>query len=110
MIQVLPQQYGVRKHPLFFLPKYSGKGRTLKNNEKTIIDDLELQKIESGEEEILNEKNIIENLREEDKFNYPLVAHNLTKIYIENVLKPKLALNKLNLLLKNNEIFSLLGY
>jgi len=70
---------------------------------------MEMQRVESAEEEILNEKNIIENLSEEEKFNYPLVAHNLTKIYVENVAKPKLALNKLNLLLKNNEIFSLLG-
>jgi hypothetical protein len=71
---------------------------------------MEMQRVESAEEEILNERNIIENLSEEEKFNYPLVAHNLTKIYVENVAKPKLALNKLNLLLKNNEIFSLLGY
>lgn len=71
---------------------------------------MEMQKVESVEEEINNERIIIENLSEEEKFNYPLVAHNLTKIYVDNVVKPKLALNKLNLLLKNNEIFSLLGY
>jgi hypothetical protein len=64
---------------------------------------------ESVEEEIANERSIIQNMTEDEKFNYPLVSHNLSKIYYNNASQPKLALNNLNLVLKNNEIFGLLG-
>ena len=68
-----------------------------------------MHSIKIEEEDIKNERIIIEELSEDDKFSYPLIAHNLTKIYVDNVVKSKLALNNLNLLLKNNEIFGLLG-
>ena len=71
-----------------------------------IKDDLELN-VDNYDDEIKNEIKSIKSLSD-DKKNYPLIVENLTKIY-ENENKEKKALNNLNLLLRNNEIFGLLG-
>ncbi len=69
-------------------------------------DDVELN-MNNYDEEIRNEIKIIKSLSD-DRKNYPLICDALTKIYYsEN--KEKKALNNLNLLLRNNEIFGLLG-
>ena len=69
-------------------------------------DDVELN-MNNYDEEIKNEIKIIKSLSD-DRKNYPLICDALTKIYYsEN--KEKKALNNLNLLLRNNEIFDLLG-
>jgi ABC-type multidrug transport system ATPase subunit len=69
-------------------------------------DDVELN-MNNYDEEIKNEIKIIKSLND-DRKNYPLICDALTKIYYsEN--KEKKALNNLNLLLRNNEIFGLLG-
>jgi ABC-type uncharacterized transport system ATPase subunit len=102
---------------LFFLPSFSNKGKKINLNKKVDIteevvekmmnkDDVELN-MNNYDEEIKNEIKIIKSLTE-DKKNYPLICEALTKIYYsEN--KEKKALNNLNLLLRNNEIFGLLG-
>jgi hypothetical protein len=61
------------------------------------------------DDEIKAEINLIKNLGD-DKKGYPLVAENLTKVYEDNKKSGKKSLNNLNLLLKNNEIFGLLGF
>ncbi len=69
-------------------------------------DDVEIN-MNNYDEEIKNEIKIIKSLND-DRKNYPLICDGLTKIYnSEN--KEKKALNNLNLLLRNNEIFGLLG-
>lgn len=70
-------------------------------------DDVELN-MNHYDDDMKNEINIIKSLND-DRKNYPLICDALTKIYYsEN--KEKKALNNLNLLLNNNEIFGLLGY
>lgn len=139
LYEVIPQQFGVRKHPLFFLK--SGKSSKLKKKIKEKNDDLkgefsnptdqdnidlELNKTgdenfnypSSTDEEINSEIRKIQSLDKEERGKYPLVVDNLTKIYESHThshrshsskLKVKKALNNLNLALKNNEIFGLLG-
>ena len=72
-----------------------------------IKDDLELNS-NNYDDEIKNEIKSIKTLSE-DKKNYPLIVENLSKIYVNDNNKEKKALNNLNLLLRNNEIFGLLG-
>lgn len=69
-------------------------------------DDAELN-INNFDEDIINEFKLIKSLGNERK-DYPLIAEALTKIYTTDN-KEKLALSNLNLVLRNNEIFALLG-
>ena len=69
-------------------------------------DDVELN-VNNFDEDIKNEIKTIKSLSD-DKKNYPLICDALTKIYYTDS-KEKKALTNLNLLLKNNEIFGLLG-
>lgn len=104
LYEVLPQQFGVRKHPLFFL--HCKKPRRKSSIMKHIEEDKEMK---NSDEEINEEIRKIRELEDEEKSNYPLVVDNLTKIYDSNRSKGRKALNGLNLLLNNNEIFGLLG-
>jgi ATP-binding cassette subfamily A (ABC1) protein 3 len=116
--QIIPQQFGVRKHPLFFLPSFGNKsGKKAYPNKKVdsieeVVekmvnkDEVELD-INNYDEEIKNEILTIKSLKD-DKKNYPLICDALTKIYYTDN-KEKKALSNLNILLKNNEIFGLLG-
>ena len=91
------------------MPFFSSRIENIHSKEVKEKIDFELNSIIT-DEEIIKERNIIQNLSHDDKSNYPLVSQNLTKIYIDDLKKPKLALNNLNLLLRKNEIFALLGY
>jgi hypothetical protein len=114
--KIIPQQFGVRKHPLFFLPSFIIKSNSNKKKidlseetQENMInkDKVEINMINSNDDEILSEIKTINSLNSE-RTNYPLIVEGLTKKYT-NDKKEKLALNNLNLLLKNNEIFGLLG-
>jgi len=63
----------------------------------------------SNDDEIIADTNTIRSLSDEDKKNFPLVVDNLEKIYITDDGRKKRALYNFSLLLKNNEIFGLLG-
>lgn len=66
--------------------------------------------MKNSDDEINEEIKKIRELHDDEKSNYPLIVDNLTKIYDSNRSRGKKALNGLNLLLNNNEIFGLLGY
>lgn len=117
-MKIIPQQFGVRKHPLFFLPSFSNKGKRNYPNKKVDTveesvekmvnkDDIELN-MNYYDDEMKNEIRTIKSLNDERR-NYPLICDTLTKIYYSED-KEKKALSNLNLLLRNNEIFGLLGY
>lgn len=103
---------------MFFLPSFSNKIKKVYQNKKVDTTEDAVEKmmnkeevelnINNYDEEMKNELKIIKSLTE-DRKNYPLICDALTKIYhSEN--KEKKALSNLNLLLRNNEIFGLLGY
>lgn len=111
LYQVLPQQFGIRKHPLFFLKS------CFKKNKRVRTKSIDTQThenipIASADDEVVEEQKKVENISKEDKKTYPLIVDNLTKIYEDPSGKKgrsKRALNGVNLVLNTNEIFGLLG-
>lgn len=72
---VFPSQWGVKKHPLFFLkPLFKKFKKSIDNNT-----DISLQEIEISED-ILQEKNKLLN----ESNNFAITVKNLTKIYKNN--------------------------
>ncbi len=111
--EIIPQQYGVRKHPLFCVKSLLKRKR---NYVKAKIDEKDedhtgLDINNFSDDEILAEVKKIQSLDKQERKKLPLVVDNLTKIYqaTSAKTKPKKALNALTLGLKNNEIFGLLG-
>jgi len=116
---VLPQEYGVRKHPLFFLKWLLGKKAELqaqKNNnphERTevLTGSAAAVAIESeGEdEEVKKEKAYIDRLPA--PYNqHPLIIKNLKKVYKAVGGKPpKIAVKDFSLHIPRGEMFGLLG-
>jgi len=111
LYEVLPQKFGVRKHPLFCI---KGLCKNKKKVRTTSLDNNlhETIPIASADDEVVEEQKKVQNITKEDKKTYPLIVENLTKIY-EDVGgkkgKIKRALNGVNLVLNKNEIFGLLG-
>jgi hypothetical protein len=82
LYEVIPQQYGVRKHPLFFInsikklccsKKVHHKRDSLLEHDKLRISDI-------NDDEIINDLKIIKELKEDELENYPLVVNELTKV------------------------------
>ena len=135
--EVIPQEYGVRKHPLFFLDGFF-KSVSNKRNDNNYINLKKSNKIDnkieedipsqiqitdnennSIDDEIKNEYEKVSHLVKENNYNelesYPLVSDHLTKIYPSNLnsknpqKRMKKSLDNFTLCLNNNEIFGLLG-
>lgn len=80
--EIIPQQFGVRKHPLFCIK------RLIKKNKKRIIRSKSDDEYKPNfgadipancEDEMGNEIKIIQSIKEE-KHKYPLIVENLTKV------------------------------
>ncbi len=109
LYEVIPQQFGVRKHPLFCIKGLfgSGKKRVITSD---MIDPENNIKI-SSDDEISAEELKVSEIDKDDRRKYPLIIDHLTKIYTasSSKVKQKKALKELNLVLNTNEIFGLLG-
>jgi hypothetical protein len=107
--EVIPQQFGVRKSPFFFLSGFLN----FKKKKAFTKNDIEyvpaLNGYSNDDNELAQEiKKVQQVSNQREKF--PLIAENLTKIYKgSGARKSKKALSELNLVLNNNEIFGLLG-
>lgn len=113
--QVLPSEYGVPKHPLFFmdpLKKFiqskrskgssAEKNALLRRDEETVDDEEEL------DDDVIAERKRVREHRYPD--DSPIVIHNLKKTYPAQVGQPeKKALRGLSLALSKGECFGLLG-
>jgi ABC-type multidrug transport system ATPase subunit len=111
LYEVLPQQFGIRKHPLFFLKNLWKKHKRIRSKSADLITH-ETIPIASADDEVVEEQRKVENITKEDKKKYPLIVDNLTKVYVDIGGKKgriKRALNGVNLVLNKNEIFGLLG-
>jgi len=114
--QVLPQEYGVAKHPLFFikdLPFFKKKDKDqlprisvaprLSRNTSLFTEDQE-------DEDVHEERKFVARLEEEDYDKYPLVVKNLRKVYRASGGKPsKVAVKNFSLHISKGELFGLLG-
>jgi hypothetical protein len=77
LYEVLPQQFGVRKHPLFFLDCLkSNKKKALRSNSDVEAIDVEKNLTDN---ELQNESMKVREVRN-DRDSYPLIADNLTKV------------------------------
>jgi len=118
---VLPQEYGVRKHPLFFLnwifgagkeKKKAGKGKNTKKSFASFAEDNrhKSSKIinENEEEDVTKEREYVEGLEAPNK--HPLFIKNLRKVYKAVGGKPpKVAVQNFCLHVAKGEVFGLLG-
>ena len=100
--EVVPQEYGIRKHPLFFLP-FFGNGDKNISSQEAAEDESEFEDIDSKNERKF--VNSINNVAE-----YPLICKNLQKIYRSSGGRPvNKAVNNFSLAIRHGEIFGLLG-
>lgn len=84
LYEVVPQQFGVRRHPLFFLKKLFKIFRNKKNKVKSELDNTqEISNIMHNDLEMDDEiKNEVQQIKELgiDKKEFPLVVDRLTKV------------------------------
>jgi ABC-type multidrug transport system fused ATPase/permease subunit len=112
LLEVLPQEFGVRRHPLFPITglwrwitcqkriTYSKPGRDAE--QKRYLAD--------GEEDPLSEKEREEISKMDSSGDYPLVINNLRKLYVKQGHKgPYAAVKSFNLRVGEKETFGLLG-
>jgi len=89
--EVIPHDYGVPKHPLFFLSKFKAKKPTIQARDVELTDDELLQTINfkgeniqidlrNEDDDVRNERKAVEALPEHYD-DYALVIKNLRKIY-----------------------------
>jgi hypothetical protein len=108
---VLPREYGIPKHPLFFLHSLADLWRSLfkkKRKSSLLADENMVEDIDDNTG--IKEDNDVQTMRREveaGRFSVddPLIAKNLRKIYDDG----KLALANLNLIVHKNSCFGLLG-
>lgn len=117
--QIVPQTYGVPKHP-FFLCRDSCKKKKQNNldelnmfeeaedAEKTSANDVDILSQEDSDAK--HERNTVYNLDREDYYKYPLIIKDLRKVYPGfGGRPPKVATKKFCLRIKKGELFGLLG-
>lgn len=114
LYEVIPQQFGVRKHPFFCLKRLFDNKKKNKIAADLESSSMDKSNLKENDPEMDDEiKFDVERIKEmgAEKQQYPLVVDKLTKIYPSTGkgVKPKKALNGLSLILNNNEIFGLLG-
>jgi len=98
--EVIPQEYGIRKHPLFFFSCFA-KSRPSSSEE---LDELcELEDLDSK-----NEREFVNSITKIQQ--YPLICKNLQKIYKSSGGRPlNKAVRNFSLAIRPGEIFGLLG-
>jgi len=115
--EVLPKEYGVKKHPLFFIKNlFPRTPQGQRNSVARKVSDKQSNEDDREEEHDINED---EELREERKFveklqspftRFPLVIKHLRKVYKPVGGKPaKIAVEDFSLHIKRGETFGLLG-
>ena len=120
--QVIPHEYGIRKHPLFFIKGIWDKGKK-KLHERASISrsrgdfvPIEVKKVDRSklgpdfeDDEVAKEIDYVKGL-EPPFSDLPLVIKNLRKVYKAVGGKPpKIAVNDFSLQIPKGEVFGLLG-
>jgi len=121
---ILPQEFGVPKHPLFFLDSLKPRKGSGQNKSYHAFNDEEAQeKLSKGSqvissaqfginmepEDVRREREYTESLNPSSSTN-PLIVKNLRKVYKAVGGKPpKVAVNDFSLHIKRGEMFGLLG-
>lgn len=99
--EVVPQEYGVRKHPFFIFSACRKRRRKIENS-------LDALNVEGEDEDCLNERKLVDSIV--NVAEYPLICKNLQKIYPSSGGRSKnTAVKNFSLALKQGEIFGLLG-
>jgi len=121
---VLPQEFGVPKHPLFFLDRFKSTTKTENKKEYHSFEDEYPEKSITPSQIISSQYGVglnmeAEDVRREREYtehlnpnysNHPLIVKNLRKVYKAIGGKPpKVAVNDFSLHIKKGEMFGLLG-
>ena len=107
--RVLPKQYGVPKHPLFFLGfkkdvKMCKKEEMVMNEPETVSMDV----AESVDEDVAEEMQVVNQSRSmASTQTYPLFIEHLRKVYPSS--PPKVAVKDISLAIPRGQCFGLLG-
>jgi len=117
---VLPQEYGIRKHPLFFLKFFlknkMKKSERGKSDEEFLLPDKNENSLGNGargldieDVDVQREREFVDQLKPPFD-NYPLVIKHIRKVYKAIGGKPpKIAVRDFSLHIKKGEMFGLLG-
>lgn len=117
--QVVPQTYGVPKHPLFLCRDWSCKKKHRNREELDIFEEVEeadrnrendVNILSNEDNDSKHERNTVYNLKREDYYKYPLIVKDIRKVYPGfGGRPPKIATKKFCLRIKKGELFGLLG-
>ena len=114
--QVLPQDYGVPKHPLFFLSRHL-KAISPRLHSHIFDENAEDLGIYRQEDELIGEdadvkeeRKFVYRLDKEEYDQYPLVVKDIRKVYPGvNGRQPKIANKNITFRINNGELLGLLG-
>lgn len=113
--EVLPQQYGIPKHPLFFMEsfiKLLSKDLHFKifGDEAALVGFQDSSELIDEDIDAKDERDFIQRLSKDDYFKYPLVAKDIRKVYPGvNGRPPKVANKSISVMVRSGELFGLLG-
>lgn len=111
--EVVPQQYGVPKHPLFFLESFVVRHfpklhSTIYGDESELIQFKDETELLDEDQDVKEERTLVYNLSKDLFADYPLIVKDIRKVYA-GVVKPTIANKNITMTVRSGELFGLLG-
>ena len=111
--EVVPQQYGVPKHPLFFLESFIVRNfpklhATIYGDESELVQFKDESELLDEDQDVKQERQLVYGLGKDLFPDYPLIVKDIRKVYA-GVVKPTIANKNITMTVKSGELFGLLG-
>jgi len=114
--EVVPQQFGVPKHPLFIIEPFIKRNfvslheRIFGDEESKLRKFIDESELIDEDQDAKKERDFVGKLDKKTYGQYPLIAREIRKVYPGvNGRPPKVANKNISLHVKNGELFGLLG-
>lgn len=112
LYQVVPQSYGVPKHPCFCLKKLKRKALRKSSTYSSTLNHIPLTDKEKAleDDDVREQRELVHKIKPEEYENYPLIVKEIRKVYPAYGNRPPNTANKnISLFIKKGEMFGLLG-
>jgi ABC-type multidrug transport system fused ATPase/permease subunit len=112
LYQIVPQSYGVPKHPCFCCKKLKRKALRRKSSAHAMADHIPLTKEEAAleDDDVREARKQVMAIKEADYEQYPLIVKEIRKVYPAYGNRPPNTANKnISFFVNKGEMFGLLG-
>ena len=113
--QVVPQTYGVPKHPLFFIQPFIRRNfpdlyLKIYGDETNLKAYMDEEELAEEDQDTKGERRAVYELKKENFWKYPLISKDIRKVYPGTAGRPPMVANKnISFKIEQGELFGLLG-